>query len=506
MRRIGAGRLLRGVAGLLVLIGCCGANTLATAQNSDTATKAIKNKPSDPTVETLFVNDIHFEPFTDPAKAARLKAAPESDWNAILAEPASADHAARFAELQATCKSRGIDTSYALYKSSLQAIRADASGAKFVVLSGDLIAHNFQCKFGATFPKTTPEEYRAFVEKTIRYVMRELRAALPGVPVYAALGNNDTDCGDYQLDANSAFLADIGKTLTADLPAGERANALRDFSVGGYYNVRLPATLNHARIVVLDDLFMSRQYATCGGKADPAPAAAQVAWLTKQLDAARQSKEKIWVMSHIPPGVNPYATATKVLDLCSGGKPQMFFSSEALPDAMSNYGDVIELAIFAHTHMDEMRLLKPTVAGAPPGGVAVKVVGSISPVNGNNPSFTVAEIDAATAQLKDYEVFVASNQTGPDPSPNSNAGTQWTEEYDFAQAYKEPAFTAATVADLITGFKADPTAQTLASQSYIRNYGSGGGGTRAIGAFWRPYTCAMRNDGADTFRGCVCGK
>jgi sphingomyelin phosphodiesterase acid-like 3 len=447
------------------------------------------------TVEALFVSDIHFEPFWDPAKAAKLMAAPVSGWNAIMADPASADQATRFAELQATCKARGADSSYALYESSLKAIREDASGAKFVVLSGDLIAHNFQCKFDATFPKATPGEYRAFVEKTIEYVMRELRAALPGVPVYAALGNNDSDCGDYELDANGAFLADIGKTLTADFPTKERADALRDFSAGGYYNVRLPAPLGHTRMLVLDDLFMSRQYATCGGKSDPAPAAAQIAWLEQQLIAARRGKEKVWVMSHIPPGVNPYATATKVLDLCSGGKPTMFLNSEALPDAMAGYGDVITLAIFAHTHMDELRLLKPA-AGDPQDGVAIKMVGSISPVNGNNPSFTVAEVNAATAQLMDYQVFVASNQTGVD--------TQWSEEYDFAQAYKEPAFTAATVADLVTGFKADPTAQSSASQSYIKNYGSGGGGTRAIGAFWQPYTCALRNDGADAFRSCVC--
>jgi sphingomyelin phosphodiesterase acid-like 3 len=323
-----------------------------------------------------------------------------------------------------------------------------------------------------------------------------LRAALPGVPVYAALGNNDSDCGDYQLDPDGAFLADIGKTLTADFPAGERTEALRMFGEAGYYSATLPAPMAHTRILVLDDLFMSRQYATCGGKPSPAPAAAQIAWMTKQLDAARQRKEKVWVMSHIPPGVNPYATATKVLDLCSGGKPQMFLNSEALPDAMSNYGDVITLAIFAHTHMDEMRLLKPMAAGAPPGGVALKMVGSISPVNGNNPSFTVAEIDAAAAQLKDYQVFVASNQTGVD--------TQWSEEYDFAQAYKEPAFTAATVADLVAGFKADPTGQSDASKSYIRNYGEGSA-ARALGVFWQPYTCALRNDGPDAFRECVCG-
>ncbi len=453
------------------------------------------------------MSDIHFEPFWDPAKAAKLMAAPVSGWNAILAEPASADQAARFAELQTTCKARGADSSYALYESSLMAIREDASAAKFVVLSGDLIAHNFQCKFGTTFPTAKPGEYRGFVEKTIEYVMRELRAALPGVPVYAALGNNDSDCGDYELDANGAFLADIGRILTADFPAGERANALRDFSVGGYYSARLPAPLGHTRMLVLDDLFMSRQYATCGGKADPAPAAAQIAWLTEQLEVARRSKEKVWVMSHIPPGVNPYATATKVLDLCSGGKPQVFLSSEALPDAMSNYGDVITLAIFAHTHMDEMRLLKPVAAGAPPGGVAIKMVGSISPINGNNPSFTVAQIDAATAQLKDYRVFVASNRTGPDASPNANSVTQWSEEYDFAQAYKEPAFTAASVADLVAGFKAESRRRRAAASqsSHSGIMVRAAGGTRAIGAFWQPYTCALRNDGADAFRvQCAC--
>ncbi|MGA2909098.1 MAG: metallophosphoesterase [Terracidiphilus sp.] len=445
-------------------------------------------------VEALFVSDIHFEPFWDPAKAARLKAAPVSEWSAILAEPSSADQAARFAELQKTCGARATDTPYLLYDSSLQAIHNDARGAKFIVLSGDLISHDFSCVFKTIFPTDGRAEYRAFVEKTIDYVIRSLRGALPGVPVYAALGNNDSDCGDYELDPDSAFLADSGKVLLADFPAGERAEALKTFGEGGFYSARLPLPLRRVRMLVLDDLFMSQRYTACSGKQNPAPAAAQIAWLEQQLDAARRSHEKVWVTSHIPPGVNPYATATKVLDLCSGGNPQMFLSSEALPEAMARYGDVITLAIFAHTHMDEMRMLEPEV-GASAQGVALKMVPSISPINGNNPTFTVAEIDARTGELKDYQVFVGSNQTGID--------TEWSEEYDFAKAYKEPAFTAATAADLIAGFKADPTAKDPASQSYIRYY-SAGGGLRALGTFWQPYTCAFRNDGADAFRECVC--
>jgi sphingomyelin phosphodiesterase acid-like 3 len=468
-----------------------GLKAQATAPAEKPATNRLAN------VEALFVSDIHFEPFSDPAKAARLEAAPVSEWSAILAEPASADQPARLAELLQTCEARGADTSYNLYESSLRTIHDDANGAKFVVLSGDLISHEFPCKFQSIFPKASPGEYRAFVEKTIDYVMSKLRGALPGVPVYAALGNNDSDCGDYQLDPNSAFLAEIGKSLTADFPAGERVEALRTFAEGGFYSVRLPAPLEQVRMLVLDDQFMSRQYATCSGNASPAPATAQIAWLEQQLDAARKNHEKVWVMSHIPPGVNPYATALKALDLCSGGKPQMFLSSEALPEAMARYGDVIELAIFAHTHMDEIRLLKPAASDAPAEGVALKMVPSISPINGNNPAFTVAEINAATGQLRDYRVFVASNQTGID--------TKWSEEYDFAKTYKEDAFTAASAEDLIAGFKADPTAQTAASQSYIRNFGSGTG-ARELGVFWQPYTCALRNDGADAFRECVCGK
>ncbi|MGA3133701.1 MAG: hypothetical protein ABSD59_23290, partial [Terracidiphilus sp.] len=146
------------------------------------------------TIQALFVSDIHFEPFSDPGKAVELAEAPVAKWNAILATPASADAAAQFTKLQEGCSTKGADTSYELYRSSLHAIHAQASSARFVIVSGDLIAHKFDCKFSAVFPKATPGDYRAFVEKTIDYVLSELRTTLPGVPVYAALGNNDSDC------------------------------------------------------------------------------------------------------------------------------------------------------------------------------------------------------------------------------------------------------------------------------------------------------------------------
>ncbi|MFZ0340189.1 MAG: metallophosphoesterase [Terracidiphilus sp.] len=448
-------------------------------------------------IQALFVSDIHFEPFRDPGKAAHLAASPVGEWNDLLAAPATADAEAQFTKLQQTCHARGDDTTDALFQSSLRAIHAQANGAKFVIVSGDLIAHSFSCKYATLFPKSTPAEFRAFVEKTIAYVMSSLRNALPGVPVYAALGNNDSDCGDYQLDAHGAFLTESGELFAADLHGAERSRAMQTFAAGGYYSVDLPAPVEHTRLLVLDDLFMSERYQTCGGKEDRAPAAAQIEWLRQQLDEARAKREKVWVMAHIPPGVNAYATAMKGKDICAKGEPQMFLSSGALPDLLAGYGDVIQLAIFAHTHMDEVRLLIPANGDAAHRPVAVKMVASISPIDGNNPSFTLATIDPTHAILADYRVIAASNQTGID--------TNWTEEYDFTQTYHEPAFTAATVGNLIASFKADPMAQTPASQSYLRNYMTGVD-LRALALFWQPYVCSLTNDAADAFKGCVCGK
>ena len=249
-------------------------------------------------------------------------------------------------------------------------------------------------------------------------------------------------------------------------------------------------------MLVLNDVFMSRKYATCSGKPDPNAAAAQIAWLKQQLNDARSKAEKVWVVAHIPPGMDPYSTAAKGADICAGNAPAMFLSTEALPEAMADYGDVIQLAIFAHTHMDEVRLLGGAKADAADRGVAVKMVASISPIDGNNPSFTVAWIDPATATMKDYRVFAASNQTRPN---RAGTDTTWAEEYDFRQTYKEPAFTAAALKNLIAGFAADPQAQTSASQSYIRSYGTGMGATE-LELFWPQYVCALKNDEAAAFR------
>ncbi len=467
MDRTLAACTLRASATLLCILLAGGAALSQSPQPSKTNQSQHNAPQSQATIPALLVSDIHFEPFWDPAKVPQLAAAPAAGWKAILAAPPSPDRKQRFQSLQLSCPTGGDDTSFTLFQSSLEAMRSHAAGAKFLAVSGDLLSHDFDCKYKALFPKSTPDDYRRFAAKTLDYVIAELDASLPGIPVYIALGNNDSDCGDYRLDAHSEFLRVIGAEVTREFPAAERPAALDSFADGGYYSVSLPAPIANARLLVLNDIFMASNYATCTGKPDQAESAAQLAWLHRQLTEARAKKQKIWVMGHIPPGVNLYSTMKKTGDLCGGQPPVMFLSSETMADELVDFSDVVQLAIFAHTHMDEIRLLRAGIpneyrAGignpkieakgfiAEPKAVPVKMVSSVSPIHGNNPSFTVAQIDPSSATLVDYRVFTASNLTGID--------ARWTEEYDFARSYHKPEFNSSSLSRIVAAFASDPGA------------------------------------------------
>jgi sphingomyelin phosphodiesterase acid-like 3 len=494
---------------LSLLVACSIA--VATAQSPAAGSTAAPVASAKPTanVPALLLSDVHLDPFADPAKVVKLNAAPATEWPAILSAPASPTEAQDFAALQKSCPTRGIDTPYVLWQSSLAAIHNNAAQAKFITLSGDLLAHSFDCKYKALLPTASPADYTAFTEKTVRTIATTLRSAMPGVPLYIAMGNNDSGCADYALDAtHDAFLGlvakIIGESLPADLAPAERAAAVRDFAAGGNYSVPL-AAVPHTRLLVVDDLFFSGKYATCSGKADPAPAAAQLTWLAEQIARARHQHERVWVMGHIPPGVDLYATARKFANVCAGAKPQMFLANESLANLLANNADVVRLALFGHTHADEMRLLTPestatpsaasTTPSASPAGVPLKVIASITPVNGNRPTFTLASIDPATASLADYTVVMASNTTG--------LATTWSPEYTYTTTYHEPAFDAASLATLIPALEADPAAKTSVSQAYLRNYFPGDLSS-ILQLAWPQYTCSLRHDSAAAFTACAC--
>lgn len=449
-------------------------------------------------VPALFVSDIHFDPFHDPGKVKALAAAPVSAWRSILSAPSSDDQPQAFTALQHSCHAKGVDTPYPLLRSALTAMHTRQPDARLITVTGDLIAHGFPCRFETLFPHAAPGDYQAFVLKTIGFVMDELRHEFPEIPMYAVLGNNDSGCGDYLLDANSTFTAEAGKILAQGLPPSQQQEAIRQSAAGSYYGVAMAAPMRGVRLIAVNDLFLSPKYNSCAGKPDSTGATEEMAWLEQQLQSARKAGEKVWLIGHIPPGVDPYSTVAKFRDVCGGQSPVEFLASDKMADLMVDYADVIRLSLFGHTHMDEMRLLESS-AGGPHSSegqrVAVKVVPSISPVDGNYPAFTIARVSPATALLEDYDVIAASNQSG--------AGATWSTEYNFAKTYHQAVFSSATLKTLTDSFGKDRGANTLPSQAYIRDYFVGDM-ARALTPFWPTYVCAVQNYTAKGFAACLC--
>jgi sphingomyelin phosphodiesterase acid-like 3 len=459
----------------------------------------------------LMLSDIHFDPFHDPAKVPALLATPVSEWHRILSQPDSPTQEATFADLQSTCKAKGIDTPMPLLTSTLNAARAQQPHPLFVTVSGDLTVHKLDCLYRLFYPAkakkardTYAADYSAFSAKIVAFVALELRNAFPGVPVYLALGNNDSGCKDYSEDANSTYLY-VGATAFAEdaISPANRNALLQEFPVLGDANLALPAPFHHARLLVMQDIFESKKFSTCGGKDSSKDGAKQINWLRAQLTAARAQHEVVWIMAHIPPGVDAYSTFTKSAkgkstQACRYTDPELFLNSELFTSAIADFPDVIRLVLLGHTHMDEMRTY-PGKDGTPIPG---KLVPSVTPVNGNTPSFTLAVVDTARAVLVDYTVYAQHVTVG--------VGTQWLPEYTYSSTYHQPDFSGASVAAITKGFLADPTSKTPASQSYENLYFVGGAGAglnlkaAALSTVWPIYACSITQANVAGFTACAC--
>ena len=471
-----------------LLAGLCTAATL----NAQTKTP--------PTVPVVMISDIHFDVFHDPAKFARLREEPVSGWPAVLNGPDSPTLAADAAALQEACPVRGVDTPWTLLQSALSEAHKQQPKPLFVTVSGDLTAHAFDCRVHHLAPAISATEYSQFASKVVEFIAYELRQTFPHVPVYLALGNNDSGRSDYRETRGSDYLKNTALSFAgAVLDIHNRKALLREFSSEGDYSVVLPKPMQHARLLVMQDIFESKRFESDEDEPAGVASDAQVEWLRTQLTAARAAHEHVWVMAHIPPGVDPYATFAKGRDVCAGQKPETFLSSDKLADTGIGFGDIIKLALFGHTHMDEIRLFQSKTGGpAVPG----KLVPSISPVNGNNPAFTVAWVEPATATLKDYVVYSADNQTG--------IGTTWKEEYRYSSTYGLPDFSAKSLATLTSEFVADKQGSSEHSRAYQDFFFVGlpadrsNVKTEAMRHLWPAYACAMTEMGEEGFRGCLC--
>jgi sphingomyelin phosphodiesterase acid-like 3 len=415
----------------------------------------------------LSVSDIHFDPFADPALIARLEAADASQWEAI------------FASSTVTAFSTyGSDVNEPLLRSALAEMRKQLPSPAFVLISGDFLAHKFDKTYQQYASDKSQAAYSAFVTKTVAYVASRFAKTYPGVRIYPTLGNNDSDCGDYAVDPNGAFLAGFRDVWS---PIVGSRSFQRRFPTGGYYHADVPR-LKNVRLIAINANFFSTNYDNPCGTPGPDPGLRELEWLDAELALARTAGKHVWLLLHIPPGMDVYDTEAYG-GSCPEMKAQTFWKDEYAQKYLqitAAHRKTIIGSFAGHTHQDEFRIAN---------GDFIHITPSISPIFGNNPAFEIVETERS-GRMADYTAWHLPNVTLP-----------WAREYAFKEAYGKPKVDTATLTELAAAINSDPATR----ERYFGYYSSGNAKSTAEAlAKWQGYWCGLRDMTGAAFTACYC--
>lgn len=435
--------------------------------------------------EVLVLTDIHFNPLADKALAEPLVAAPAEQWPTILDR--GNERMSNYSE----------DSDWKLLRATLDELQTQKK-PEVVLIAGDFLVHDFRKIFDGSVAAHDDAAYRRFVVKTMRFLALELEHALPNTPILPALGNNDSDCGDYAIQPGGAYLADteaivagmIGPSLIRG-PAGE--DFARSWTALGSYAVDDPAQPSF-RVIGLNDNYFSTHYRnSCGGEGDGNPARATLAWLGRALVDAAAAHRKVILLYHIPPGTDAFATTRH--DACPVTPATLMSEPYAgeLHTLMQRYQDTIVANIAGHLHTDAFRILR---SGDKLFGF-VMIAPAISPIFGQNPSFrrfTLGDDGAITNVNTYYLANLGDAVAGATP--------QWRAEASFERSWDLARFDTASLETLYRRLGTSEAAQ----QRWVQSYGVQGPASAAVTLQnFSVYRCSVGSDQSSDFSHCLCG-
>jgi sphingomyelin phosphodiesterase acid-like 3 len=427
------------------------------------------------------ISDLHFNPFDPPELATALAGSNPAAWPAI------------FASINDQAMSRtGEDTNHALLASSLAAFAKAAASADFAIVPGDLLAHGFEEKAAkAMGVGPMSQAVGEMAAKTTIFVAEAVADALGGKPAIIALGNNDSSCGDYRIEPGGSYLAATRETVRRLLGAGRPESDFdQTYAAGGYYAMRHPTVAN-ALIVVLNDVLWSTKYRDACGTDGLAAAQAMLDWLRDRLARQRAAGGRVWMVHHIPWGVDAYSTINAQASTCPAKVVPFLaepFASQFLA-LLAEHRDVVRASFSGHTHFDDYRLLTDER-----GLVGLdKLTPGISPIFGQYPGFQLFTYERESGAPRDFSTWYLAN---PGAAPRA---ADWQFEYTFTKDYGQPAYSPDAVKAVWQAMASDSAMRDTYRRLY--NVGRGALDAAAFPAYW----CAMRHMDRPSFTACYCG-
>ncbi|XP_048249590.1 acid sphingomyelinase-like phosphodiesterase 3b isoform X2 [Haliotis rufescens] len=318
------------------------------------------------------------------------------------------------------------DSPWRLVNDSINAMANINRNVDFILWTGDNVAH--------IADQYTNETY---VVHILRSITDALKAAFPGVKVYATMGNHDWYPSDqFPVDSHSLYnaTADLWKDWIGD------TNQVENFRKGAYYTVK---TTQGLRIIGLNtNLYYTSDKLTT----DMTDPAGQFAWLEEVLKNAKTAGEKVLMTAHVPPGFHV------------PGKVQWFYNhyNTRFLDISRTFSDIIVGMFFGHDHADGFKLLQRH-GGSP--GVPIFMAPSITPWrfkipdesgDPHNPAIRLVKYNQQTGVLLDIHQYYM-NLT----DSNRNNASDWKIEYKASEEYGQTDLSAVSVDNIIKAFKTD---------------------------------------------------
>jgi len=134
----------------------------------------------------LSLTDFHFDPIYDPKLFPALVEAPPSEWTRIFESSQVSGYGEYLKDLN-----------YNLVVSAIKYAALAAREADCILLAGDWLAHGFSDSYYQYAGNRDPRGLYEFIDKTITFLTQRIREQFPQIPIYPALGNADSYCGDY---------------------------------------------------------------------------------------------------------------------------------------------------------------------------------------------------------------------------------------------------------------------------------------------------------------------
>lgn len=366
---------------------------------------------SDDRINFLSLADIHFDPFIAchnerPCPLIqKLRQASVNDWAKI------------FTDFEQHSSSYRQDTNYLLLRSALNAAKTEAerSHVKFVIVLGDFLGHEYRRDYIKFTKDQSRSGYRAFVKKTMQFLMNELGNTFPNINVYSVIGNNDSYGGDYVVEPHGQFLQDsVGWFSGVMQNKSNRSVVANTLPIAGYYAVDIPDS-PQMRLIVLNSVLFSPRVR---GKGVEQAAIQQLNWLYKELQSVKAKNQKALIALHIPAGIDVYATLKiklfTLVELWDGKYTRNF------QRLLREFGPQVSAVFAGHLHADWFQIHTYNDVEIPVTGTP-----SISPIFGNNPGFKIYSYSPKTLDLGNFVTYYY-------PITTKQA---WGIEYDFNRTF-----------------------------------------------------------------------